>query len=131
MILKIVGTVLMLNAALLLATPAFADGNGIKVDQVWARATPGNAKTGAIYLTITNTGTAPDTLESVSTPAADKADLHDMTMVGNVMEMRPVGPLTIAPGKIRGPGAERLSPDADRAEGAAQGRADRAGDADL
>jgi copper(I)-binding protein len=65
--------------AVLIAVPAWADSSGIKVDQVWARATPGAAKTGAIYLTVTNTGTTPDTLEgAVSTPVADHADLHEM-----------------------------------------------------
>ncbi len=87
-------------AAILLAAPAWADSSGIKVDQVWARATPGNAKSGAIYLTVTNTGTTPDTLEGVaSTPAAEHADLHEMKMTNNVMEMRPVKSVTIDPGK--------------------------------
>jgi copper(I)-binding protein len=99
MIMPIVKHLVVLSAVALMAIPAFADSSGIKVDQAWGRATPGNAKTGALYLTITNTGSTPDTLESVSTPAADKAELHDMKMENNVMEMRPVGPLTIAPGK--------------------------------
>jgi hypothetical protein len=93
-------SILAVAAAVLLAAPAWADSSGIKVDQVWARATPGNAKSGAIYLTVTNTGTTPDTLEGVvSTPAAEHADLHEMKMSGNVMEMRPVKSLTIDPGK--------------------------------
>jgi periplasmic copper chaperone A len=73
--------------------------NGIRIDGAWARATPAAARTGAIYLTITNTGGAPDTIESASTPVADKAELHEMTMEKGVMEMRPVPSLTIAPGK--------------------------------
>jgi periplasmic copper chaperone A len=86
--------------AVLIAVPAWADSRGIKVDQVWARATPGAAKTGAIYLTVTNTGTTPDTLEgAVSTPVAEHADLHEMKMANGVMEMRPVKSLTIDPGK--------------------------------
>jgi hypothetical protein len=86
--------------AALIATPAFADSSGIKVDQVWARATPGAVKTGAIYLTVTNTGTTPDTLEgAVTTPVAEHADVHEMKMANGVMEMRPVKSLTIAPGK--------------------------------
>lgn len=85
---------------LFMAGPAFADSSGIKVDQAWARATPGAAKTGAIYLTITNTGTTADTLEgAASTPAAAHADLHEMKMDNGVMEMRPVPSLTIDPGK--------------------------------
>ena len=92
--------VLPLAAAFLslAAGTAFAD-SGIKLDQAWARATPGAVKTGAIYLTITNTSTTPDTLEAASTPAATTASLHQMKTVNGVMEMRPVKALTIAPGK--------------------------------
>jgi copper(I)-binding protein len=59
----------------------------------------------AAYLTITNTGSAPDTLESVSTGAAAKAELHDVPgalpgappgQAGDTH--RATGPLTIAPG---------------------------------
>src|SRR6185437_1843003 len=93
-------TILAIAAAILFAAPAWADSSGIKVDQVWARATPGAAKTAAIYLTITNIGTAPDTLEgAASTPVAAHADLHEEKMAKGVMEMRPVKSLTIDPGK--------------------------------
>lgn len=92
--------ILAIATAILFAAPAWADSSGIKVDQVWARATPGAAKTAAIYLTITNTGTAPDTLEgAASTPVAAHADLHEEKMAKGVMEMRPVKSLTIDPGK--------------------------------
>ena len=92
--------VLMAAAAALFAVPASADSGGIKVEQVWARATPGAVKSGAIYLTITNTGSTPDTLEGVaSSPAAAHADVHEMKMVKGVMEMRSVKSLTIEPGK--------------------------------
>jgi hypothetical protein len=90
----------MAAVAVLISAPAWADSSGIKIDQVWARATPGAAKTAAIYLTVTNTGTTPDTLEgAASTPAAEHADLHEEKMANGVMEMRPVKSLTIAPGK--------------------------------
>ena len=90
-------------AALLLsatwtASPALADGP-IKVEQAWARATPGGARTGAVYLTVTNAGAAPDTLIGAATPAADKAELHEMKMQNNIMEMRPVPALSLAPGQ--------------------------------
>lgn len=78
---------------------ARADDGGIRLDQAWARATPGSAKTGAIYLTVSNTGIAPDTLTAASTPAADKAELHHMKIENGVMEMRPVPALAIAPGQ--------------------------------
>lgn len=88
-----------LALALTMGAGAARADDGIRIDHAWARATPGGAKTGAIYLTITNTGSAPDTIEGASTPAADKTELHEMTMVNGVMEMRPVASLSIDPGK--------------------------------
>jgi len=91
---------LFIAAAVLLAAPAWADSSRIKVDQVWARATPGAAKTGAVYLTITNNGTTPDTLQGqASSPVAEHAQLHEDKTTNGVMEMRPLNALTIDPGK--------------------------------
>ena len=42
----------------------------MKVDQPWARATPGGAKVGGGYLTITNTGTTPDRFLGATLPQA-------------------------------------------------------------
>jgi len=84
---------------MLTASASCAADGGIRIDQAWARATPGGAKTGAIYLTLTNTGNAPDTLIAVNTDAADKAELHEMKMQNNIMEMRPIPAITIAPGQ--------------------------------
>lgn len=87
-------------ATFMAASAALADPSGIEISHAWARATPGQAKTGAIYLTITNHGTTPDTLEGkASSPVAEHADLHQMKMANGVMEMRPVPSLTIEPGK--------------------------------
>ena len=52
---------------------AHAEDAGIQVDQVWARATPGAVKSGAIYLTIVNNGKADDQLTAITSPAADHA----------------------------------------------------------
>lgn len=91
---------LAIAATLLVAAPSWADSSGIKVDQVWARATPGAAKTAAIYFTITNTGTTPDTLDgTASSPVAEHADLHEDKIANGVMQMRSVKSLTIEPGK--------------------------------
>jgi copper(I)-binding protein len=84
--------------AVLLGGVARAD-DGITIDQAWARATPGNAKTGAIYITVTNHASTPDQLTAASTPVAATATLHETTMDNGVMKMRPSGPVTIAPGK--------------------------------
>lgn len=81
--------------------PASAQQVGdLKIEKPWSRATPGNSKIGAGYFTVTNTGAAPDTLVSVTTPASDHVEIHEMAMKDGVMTMRPMAKgVTIAPGK--------------------------------
>ena len=51
-------------------------------------------------MTIVNKGTAPDRLVSVASPAADKVEIHEMSMQDNVMKMRELaGGLPIEAGK--------------------------------
>ncbi len=98
-----IAAVLTLSLAQLLAAHGqAADYNvgEIHITQPWARATPKGAANGAGYMTITNTGTAPDRLMTcVSSDASAKCQIHSMTMEGGVMKMRPVeGGLEIKPG---------------------------------
>jgi hypothetical protein len=70
------------------------------LDHAWARATPGGAKIGGGYLTIENKGATPDKLIGGASPAAAKAEVHEMAMKDGVMTMRPVkGGLSIPPGQ--------------------------------
>ena len=62
----------------------------------WARATIGQVKTGAVYLTVINHGAAGDRLLAVSTPVAAKAQLHSNIVDAGVMKMRPVEAIEIA-----------------------------------
>lgn len=78
---------------------SFAEDGTVRIDAAWARATPGAAKTGAVYLSIINAGSTPDRLVSITTPAAERAETHTMKTENGVMEMRPLGPVTIEPGK--------------------------------
>ena len=72
----------------------------IEVADPWARATPKGASVGGAYMTITNRGSESDRLAGASTPAADRAELHQMLMKDGVMTMRPVqGGLEIKPGE--------------------------------
>jgi len=72
----------------------------IEVDQPWSTATPRGASVGAGYLTIKNAGTESDQLTGVTTPAADKVEIHQMTMDNGVMKMRPLpSGLAINPGQ--------------------------------
>jgi uncharacterized protein YcnI/copper(I)-binding protein len=58
------------------------------IEGAFTRATAEGAKVGAGYLTIRNTGNAPDTLVAVETSVAGRGEIHDMTMTDGVMRMR-------------------------------------------
>lgn len=76
---------------IVLALPAWAKDytlGSLKIHQPWTRATPPTAPAGGGFLTITNTGTTPDRLIAVESPAANKVEVHEMTMDGSVMRMR-------------------------------------------
>jgi len=85
------------------AMPAQAEDvtvGGMKISVPWARATPKGASVGGGYMTITNTGTAPDHLIGGSADIARGFEVHEMTMDGGVMKMRPVaGGIEIKPGQ--------------------------------
>lgn len=94
---------LALLILLLAAAPAAAQDyklGALEIGHPWARATPPTAPTGGGYLSVKNTGTAPDRLMSVSSPAAKTIQVHEMKMEGSVMRMREIdGPLEIKPGE--------------------------------
>ncbi|MDB5775122.1 MAG: rane protein [Herbaspirillum sp.] len=69
----------------------------IVIDHPYARATvPGQPSAGA-YIGIENTGKQADTLMSISTAVAKSAEIHTMSMDGNIMRMREVGSIDIKP----------------------------------
>lgn len=76
---------------------ANAQGADVQIKDAWARATPGAAQTAAAYVTIVST--TGDRLTAVSTPVAQKADLHSMTMDGSVMKMRQVDAIDLPAGR--------------------------------
>ena len=92
---------LVLLSAQLLTTSGRASDyriGSIVITQPWARATPKGASTGAAYMTITNTGSAPDRVSCVSSDVSAECQIHIMTMEGSVMKMRRVeGGLEIKP----------------------------------
>jgi copper(I)-binding protein len=69
----------------------------LKIGHPWARSTvPGQANGGA-YLKLQNGGSGADKLLSASTPAAERVELHSMSMDGDVMRMREVGAIEVPP----------------------------------
>lgn len=72
----------------------------LKISVPWARATPKGSSVGGGYMTITNTGTAPDRLIGGSSDIAKSFEVHEMKMDGGVMKMRELaGGLEIKPGQ--------------------------------
>lgn len=98
--------------ALFSASSALAHGyklGELEIGHPWSRATPGQARTGAGYMTITNTGTAADRLVKAETPVSGTTELHLMAVKDGVMTMRevdggiaiPAGEtVTLAPGGL-------------------------------
>jgi hypothetical protein len=98
-------TFLIFAAAALTASAATAAD--LKVETPWARASAPLARTGAAYLTLTNSGRTADRLIGGSTPVAEAFELHETSMAGGVMRMRalpdgvavlPGQPVRFAPG---------------------------------
>ena len=75
----------------------FKFGN-LTVETPWSRATPGKARSGVIYLTISNQGDAPDKLVSITTPVATRAEIHRSQMKDGMITMQPFRELTLRPG---------------------------------
>ena len=105
----------MLKSSLLLAAlllPVFSAANAedykagdLEVSNPWSQELPPNAPTVAAYFVIHNTGATPDRLLGVETSVAEKAELHEHVMQGDLMKMQQVpnvavpakGELTFAP----------------------------------
>lgn len=71
----------------------------LRIDHPWTRATPAGAKVAGGYLTIQNTGTAPDRLVGGSSEIAGRIEIHEMAVKDGVMTMRPLDKgLEVKPG---------------------------------
>jgi copper(I)-binding protein len=72
----------------------------LAIEHPYALVTPRGATTGGAYLQeIGNKGKTSDALIGASSPAADRVEIHDMQMDGNIMRMRAVKSIAIVPGK--------------------------------
>ncbi len=81
--------------------------SGIHVDQAWIRATPPGAPAAGGFLQLHNAGGTDDRLLSVTTAAAARTEIHEVTEVDGVARMRPLadglalpagGAVSLAPG---------------------------------
>lgn len=87
------------------ATPPEAEtivaaAGAIELNDAWGTPTPGGRDISAGYVTIINGTDAEDRLLSASSPRAPRVEIHEMSMDGGVMRMRPVeGGLAIPAGQ--------------------------------
>jgi len=100
----LLGSALLSSLALAASfIPAVASAHDVTagaltIQHPWARATAASAKTGALYVTVTNNGTEADRLLGVSTDAAERCELHVSEASGDMMTMRMVEDLEIPAG---------------------------------
>ncbi len=70
----------------------------LEITHPWTRATPKGASVGGGYVTVRNTGTAPDRLVGGTLAGAGRVEIHEMSTEGGVMKMREIkGGLEIKP----------------------------------
>lgn len=78
-------------ALILLGSAAGAETyrvGAIEIADPWARATPQGASVTAGYMRITNHGSRPDRLLTITTDRAGSVDLQELSLSGNVMRLR-------------------------------------------
>lgn len=98
---SIVSRLAAATLAMLLAAPAaqahdYTQGN-LKIGHPWARETASMARAGGAFLKIENTGDAPDRLLKASSPMAARTEVHTVIREGDVMRMREVSAVDLAP----------------------------------
>ncbi|ONF95087.1 copper chaperone PCu(A)C [Sphingomonas jeddahensis] len=84
---------MLLTLAAVVAVPASAQdvrSGSLTVTSPWSRATAPRATVGAGFLTIRNGDAQADRLVSVTSPRAERVEIHAMSMKNGVMRMRPL-----------------------------------------
>lgn len=62
--------------------------DSLAFDKAWVRATPPNAMVAGGFVEIRNSGKSADRLLSASSDAAERVEIHEMKMSGELMQMR-------------------------------------------
>lgn len=80
------------------------------VEEPFARATPGPAKNGAAFLTITNAGAEADRLIAARAAVADRVELHTHLHENGVMKMRQIEAVEVPAGGVASlePGGDHI-----------------------
>jgi copper(I)-binding protein len=94
-------TITLFSLSMLLSGAALAHeykAGDITIAHPFARATVPGQPSAAAYIGLDNAGKAGDKLLGASSPAAKSVEIHTMSMDNNVMRMREVKAIDIAPG---------------------------------
>jgi len=100
--LKLTAAILMVAAAAasVPATAADYTVGAIKISTPWTRVTPEASTVAGGFMTITNTGSSPDTLTGGTATISKRLEIHEMAMDSGIMKMRELKPgLVIKPGE--------------------------------
>lgn len=85
---------------LVLTSQHASAGEGLKVEQLWARASLAGVRNGIVYGRLADDGHATVELVSASTPVADHVEFHEHSMTAGVMTMRPLDNIKVEPGQV-------------------------------
>lgn len=96
--LLITSLALALAAAVSAEDGASTRAGDIMIHDGWARASIGKAPNSAAYMTLMTEGGVADRLIAASTPAADRAELHNHILEDGIAKMRSVDAIDVAPG---------------------------------
>lgn len=79
--------------------PAATTANGgLEISQAWARPMPPGSTVGAGYAHLRNAGSRPLSISSLSSPVAQRVEIHSMSLQDGQMQMREVK-VALAPGE--------------------------------
>ena len=71
----------------------------VRVDSAWARPTVAGQRAGGGYVRIENRAATADRLISARSPAAERVEIHAMSMEGDVMRMRQIDGIDLPAGR--------------------------------
>ena len=92
--LALTATVALVAAACASTDTPSAAGNPLEAREAWARPADSGAMS-AVYFTLGNAGSTPDTLIGVSSDIAARTEMHVSTQHGGTMHMSPVTSLPV------------------------------------
>lgn len=101
---KLLSAILMVGALTVtgvagLSVAHASEKQEMMVSDAWSRERPAAIKMGGVFVTLHNMGSEGDTLVAASTPAAEKVEIHNVSMTDGVMKMFEVDGVEVPAGE--------------------------------